>query len=42
LVKLTHEGIDHFKDLGDGFSRENFTQGWNSILGQSLKVYLEK
>uniref|UniRef100_UPI0023F503DE SRPBCC family protein n=1 Tax=Chryseobacterium joostei TaxID=112234 RepID=UPI0023F503DE len=42
LVKLTHEDIENFKDLGDGFSRENFTGGWNSILGQSLKKYLEK
>lgn len=37
LVKLTHENIENFKDLGDGFSRDNFTQGWNTILGQSLK-----
>lgn len=42
LVKLTHEDIENFKDLGEGFSRENFTKGWNTILGQSLKEYLEK
>lgn len=42
LVKLTHEDIDHFKDLGEGFSRENFIGGWNSIVGQSLKEHLEK
>jgi uncharacterized protein YndB with AHSA1/START domain len=42
LVKLTHENIENFKDLGDGFSRDNFTQGWNTILGQSLKEYLKK
>ncbi|MCW1961529.1 SRPBCC family protein [Chryseobacterium viscerum] len=42
LVKLTHEGIENFKDLGEGFSRDNFTQGWNTILGQSLKEYVEK
>ncbi|UHO39738.1 SRPBCC domain-containing protein [Chryseobacterium capnotolerans] len=42
LVKLTHDGIENFEDLGEGFSRENFTGGWNSILGQSLKEYLEK
>lgn len=42
LVKLIHEDIENFKDLGEGFSRENFTNGWNSILGQSLKGYLEK
>lgn len=42
LVKLTHEGIDNFKDLGEGFSRKSFTGGWNAIIGQSLKEYLEK
>lgn len=42
LVKLTHEDIENFKDLGEGFSRENFIGGWNSIVGQSLKEYLEK
>jgi len=42
LVKLTHENIENFKDLGDGFSRDSFTQGWNTILGQSLKEYVEK
>ncbi|MDW9378588.1 SRPBCC domain-containing protein [Chryseobacterium sp. JV558] len=42
LVKLTHEEIENFKDLGEGFSRKNFTAGWNTILGQSLKKYLEK
>lgn len=42
LVILTHEGIENFKDLGEGFSRENFTGGWNSIVGQSLKEYVEK
>ncbi|MFZ4929323.1 SRPBCC family protein [Chryseobacterium sp. Mn2064] len=42
LVRLTHEEIENFKDLGDGFSMENFTGGWNTIIGQSLKEYLEK
>ncbi|RMZ59728.1 SRPBCC domain-containing protein [Chryseobacterium nematophagum] len=42
LVKLTHEGVDQFKELGENFSKESFTDGWNEILGQSLKPYLEK
>lgn len=42
LVILNHEGIEKLKDLGEGFSSENFTQGWNEILGQSLKLYFEK
>ncbi|MBT2622397.1 MULTISPECIES: SRPBCC family protein [Chryseobacterium] len=41
IVKLTHDDIDHFKELGEGFSRESFTEGWNAIIGQSLKLYLE-
>ena len=42
LVRLTHEGIENFKGLGDNFSRESFTEGWNTILGKNLKGYLEK
>jgi uncharacterized protein YndB with AHSA1/START domain len=41
LVKLTHDDIDNFKDLGENFSREAFTEGWNGIIGQSLKQYIE-
>lgn len=41
VVKLTHEDIEHFEELGEGFSRENFAEGWNAIIGQSLKLYLE-
>ncbi|MCJ7932470.1 MAG: SRPBCC domain-containing protein [Chryseobacterium sp.] len=41
LVKLTHEGIENFKELGGGFSGVNFTGGWNTIIGQSLKAYVE-
>lgn len=42
LVKLTHEDIDHFKEIAENFSRESFTEGWNGIIGQSMKPYLEK
>jgi hypothetical protein len=41
LVKLTHDGIDNFSDLGENFSQNAFTEGWNGIIGQSLKPYLE-
>ncbi|ASK29869.1 ATPase [Chryseobacterium sp. T16E-39] len=41
IVKLTHENVDHFKDLGEGFSKEDFTKGWNVIIRQSLKSYVE-
>ncbi|EJL69169.1 SRPBCC family protein [Chryseobacterium populi] len=42
IVKLTHEDIDKFNELGDNFSRNSFTEGWNGIIGQSLKTYLEE
>lgn len=41
LVRLIHDDIDDFKDLGENFSREAFTEGWNGIIGQSMKQYLE-
>jgi uncharacterized protein YndB with AHSA1/START domain len=41
FVTLTHEGTEKLKDLGEGFAKESFTQGWNEIIGQSLKLYLE-
>lgn len=42
IVTLIHENIDAFNDLGENFSRESFTEGWNGIIGQSLRQYLEK
>lgn len=42
LLTLTHENTDGFNGLGENFSKESFTEGWNGIIGQSLKEYLEK
>lgn len=42
VVTLTHDHIEGFDALGETFSRASFTEGWNSIIGQSLKEYLEK
>ncbi|PWN72077.1 SRPBCC domain-containing protein [Chryseobacterium phosphatilyticum] len=42
VVRLTHDEIENFNELGSNFSRESFTEGWNGIIGQSLKGYLEK
>lgn len=39
-VKLTHEGLDTFPDNPD-FAKKNFAEGWNHIIGKSLKEYLE-
>ncbi|MBV9962318.1 MAG: SRPBCC domain-containing protein [Parafilimonas sp.] len=41
-LKLTHEGLETFPQVSKDFSRESFTQGWNYILGTSLKTFLEK
>ncbi|WP_370899284.1 SRPBCC family protein [Chryseobacterium gossypii] len=41
LVTLTHDDIENFNSLGENFSRDSFTEGWNGIIGQSLKPYLE-
>jgi uncharacterized protein YndB with AHSA1/START domain len=41
-LKLTHKGLETFpadvKELG----RENFEEGWNQIIGTSLKEFVEK
>ncbi|SFN02523.1 Uncharacterized conserved protein YndB, AHSA1/START domain [Chryseobacterium oleae] len=42
LVTLTHENIEGFEGLGETFSRTSFTEGWKSIIGHSLREYLEK
>jgi uncharacterized protein YndB with AHSA1/START domain len=39
-LKLTHEGIETFPALPD-FKKENFAEGWKSIIGTSLPSYLE-
>nr|WP_262484492.1 SRPBCC domain-containing protein [Chryseobacterium sp. RU37D] len=41
LIKLTHDDIDRFSDLGENFSMDAFTEGWNRIIRKSLKPYLE-
>ena len=41
-VTLTHEHLETFADGGKDFDRENFVEGWNDILQNSLKTYVEK
>lgn len=40
-LKLTHTGIDSFRQDDPAFARENFEKGWAHILGTSLKNYLK-
>ena len=41
-LTLTHTGLDSFSDAGTDFAKENYRNGWNEILGKSLKSFLEK
>ena len=40
-LKLTHEGLETFPSDNPDFDRKNFVEGWNQIIGTSLKSYLE-
>jgi uncharacterized protein YndB with AHSA1/START domain len=41
-LKLTHKGLETFPASNPDFAKENFVAGWNEIIGNSLKVFLEK
>ncbi|WP_276090030.1 SRPBCC domain-containing protein [Pedobacter sp. JY14-1] len=41
-VRLTHEGLESFPDNDPNFAVESFTAGWNFILGESLRKFLEE
>lgn len=41
LVTLTHKGLENFDHLGKDFQKGNFIQGWNEIIGKSLKNFVE-
>jgi uncharacterized protein YndB with AHSA1/START domain len=41
-VKLTHEGLETFPQETTDFAKNNFVEGWTSILGTSLSKYLEQ
>jgi uncharacterized protein YndB with AHSA1/START domain len=40
-LKLTHAELETFASAGPDFVRENFAEGWNQIVGKSLKGFLE-
>ena len=40
-IKLTHEGLETFPKENPDFARVNFVEGWTSIIGSSLKEYVE-
>jgi uncharacterized protein YndB with AHSA1/START domain len=39
-TKVTHEGLETFPPDPD-FAKENFRQGWDQIIGSSLKNFVE-
>jgi uncharacterized protein YndB with AHSA1/START domain len=41
-LKLTHAGIETFAANGKDFQKESFAQGWDFIIGKSLREYLDK
>lgn len=41
-LKLTHKGLETFPSDNKSFAKESFAEGWNSIIGTSLKEFLEK
>jgi len=41
-LKLTHQGLETFPASNPDFAKGNFVAGWNEIIGNSLKFFLEK
>lgn len=41
LLRLTHTGLASFPSDNQDFARSNFVEGWNAIINQSLKNFLE-
>jgi len=41
-LRLTHKGVESFKENGPDFAVESFTQGWTELIGTLLKNYVEK
>lgn len=40
-VRLTHTGVETFT-TDPAFARKNFVEGWNHIIGTSLKAFVEQ
>ena len=42
-LKLTHTGLESFPvDEVPEFEKENFVEGWNQIIGKSIKEFVER
>lgn len=40
-LKLTHKDLDTFPSSNPDLAQDNFEEGWTSIIGTSLKIFLE-
>jgi len=40
-VRLTHEGLESFPKSNPDFAEKNFQEGWLSIIGTTLKEFVE-
>ena len=40
-LKLTHNGLENFPADNPDFAKENFENGWNYIIGTSMKNFVE-
>ena len=38
---LTHEGLETFPETNKDFAKENFAEGWNTIIGTLLPKFVE-
>ena len=41
-LKLTHAGLESFPSNVPELAKENFAEGWEQIIGKSLKEFVEK
>jgi uncharacterized protein YndB with AHSA1/START domain len=41
LVRLTHSGLETFPEDNKDLRKENFNGGWEAIIRESLKHYVE-
>jgi uncharacterized protein YndB with AHSA1/START domain len=41
-LRLIHEGIETFPPSNPDLAKENFAEGWEHIIGSSLKEFVEK
>jgi uncharacterized protein YndB with AHSA1/START domain len=40
-LRLTHEGLESFGTDNPDLAKENFEEGWNTLIGKSIKAFVE-